>query len=378
MQQWMKPAVRWTAAAALTALAVWDAFAVGWAATLPTAAAAASLAAWPHLGRQSAVALLLAATVSLAATAAFGEAATNRAAAWWIAETAVLLALVFLASRTARTRLDTAAVAFGLLAVSLSPLRLGLRMEPPSDPAELVVLVLVWTSAGAAAAGAGRFLHRQRRERERAVDEARRAQRLALARDLHDYVAHDVTGIVVQAQAAQVVGEREPAQALAALARIESAGLQALTSLDRTVVLLREHDARLRDPGAGFADIDALARRFAEANGTSTSLDIDQALAGQPLADATGALAHRIVTEALTNVRRHAPDAAEVRIALRGLPSGLGVEVVNDLRTAPTGERREAGGQGLQQLTRTVHDHGGTLTAGPENGNWRLSAVLPL
>jgi signal transduction histidine kinase len=379
MQQWIKPAARWTAAAAVLGLAVFDGLGTGSAASAPAALAAAVLAARPSLrDRQRPWALLAAAAVSLMATADPGAATSNRAALWWIAETVVLLALVALGSRMAATRIEATAVVAAGIAIGLSPLRLGLRMDPPSAPEELAVLVLLWTIAAGSAAAFGRFMRRQRHERDRAVREARRTQRLSLARDLHDYVAHDVTGIVVQAQAAQVVGE--PAQAQAALARIEAAGLQALSSLDRTVLLLREHDALLRDHD-GFADIAVLASRFEEAGGARTSLVIDHGLASLPIPETVSALAHRIVTEALTNVRRHAPDAADVRISLNRLPNALAVEVVNDLPPEPNGEpqARIAGGQGLHQLEGSVNGRGGTFDAGPDgHESWRLSAVLPL
>ncbi|HEU5126664.1 MAG TPA: histidine kinase [Glycomyces sp.] len=377
MHPWIKPAARWSAAAAALGAAAFDAAATGSAAAAPAAVAVAALAAGPgRRGRAPAVALT--AAVSLAVTAGFGAAASNRAAAWWLLETAAVLCLIAAGSRTARTRFDGAALALAVAAAGLSPLRLGLRMDPPSDAAELAVLALLWAAAGAAAAAAGRWLHRLRRDRERAVAEARRSQRLSLARDLHDYVAHDVTGIVVQAQAAQVVGERDPAQALAALERIESAGLQALASLDRTVLLLREHEALLRDPGGGFADIVVLARRFEEGGGARTSVDIDAAAAGLPVTEAVGALAHRIVTEALTNVRRHAPEAADVRVRLRGLAGALAVEVANDVPAERPGGR-PGGGLGLRQLAGSVREAGGTFDAGPAGPEgWRLSAVLPL
>ncbi|WP_051704528.1 sensor histidine kinase [Glycomyces sp. NRRL B-16210] len=379
MQQWIAPAARWSAAAAVLGLAITDAFTIGPVATAPAATAAVALAAWPNLRNWLPHwGLLLPAVVSLAATADHGANTSNRAAAWWIAETLALLALVALGARAAGTGFATTAVTLAGLAAGLSPLRLGLRMEPPAAPEELAVLVLLWTAAAAAAAMVGRFLRRQRRERERAVNEARRSQRLSLARDLHDYVAHDVTGIVVQAQAAQVVGE--PAQALAALARIETAGLHALSSLDRTVLLLREHDALLRHPGEGFADITALARRFEETGGATASVHIDPALADLPVPEAISALAHRIVTEALTNLRRHAPDATEVRIAVTRLPNALAVEVANG-PPGPTGApaARIAGGQGLQQLAVAVTGLGGTFEAGPgDHDGWRVSAVLPL
>ncbi|MEU6860769.1 histidine kinase [Glycomyces sp. NPDC046736] len=369
---------RWAVAAAALGVAGAEVIATGSAACVPAALAAVVLA-WGRKGLRP-WALMAVAAVSLMATADPAAATSNRAAAWWIAETAVLIALVASGSRRAATGFEAAALIAAIVAIGLSPLRVGLRMDPPAAPEELALLVVLWTAAAAAAASFGRLLRRQRAERDRAVGEARRSQRLSLARDLHDYVAHDVTGMVVQAQAAQMVGAREPAHALAALARIETAGLQALSSLDRTVLLLREHDDLLRDPGDGFTDIAVLARRFEETGGARTAFVIDRGLTGLTVPEPVRALAHRVAAEALTNVRRHAPDAAEVRISLSRLPDALAVEIANDLPTVVNGQTsRIAGGSGLRQLERSVADLGGSFAAGPvDDATWRVSAVLPL
>lgn len=94
----------------------------------------------------------------------------------------------------------------------------------------------------AAAAATGGGLRTLETRRIRAVHEARRSQRLQLAGNLHDFVAHDVSGIVVLAQAAQVIGADRPEEVLPLLRQIEASGLQALGSMDRTVHMLRSSD----------------------------------------------------------------------------------------------------------------------------------------
>ncbi|MFC7648972.1 sensor histidine kinase [Streptosporangium lutulentum] len=142
--------------------------------------------------------------------------------------------------------------------------------------------------------------------RRRAVTEAKRAQRLILARDLHDFVAHDVSGILVQAQAAQLAPGPLPAQVTDALRRIEAAGLRALAAMDRTVQMLHEADETRSGAGEPLPGVDGLARLV---DGYSPSVRVD--LSVEPglerrLSQETSATVYRVVTEALTNVRRHA------------------------------------------------------------------------
>ena len=97
-----------------------------------------------------------------------------------------------------------------------------------------------WSLGAAGAAGAALHLNALDAERARSVADARRSQRLELARDLHDFVAHDVSAILVDAQAGRMVGANAPEHALAALGRIEEDALRALAAMDRTVRALRE------------------------------------------------------------------------------------------------------------------------------------------
>ncbi|MYS66635.1 hypothetical protein GTW66_22215 [Streptomyces sp. SID5473] len=157
------------------------------------------------------------------------------------------------------------AVPFVALAVSVWPLVLidGSFLEG-------VGVVAFWLLPVAVAVGAGAYPRRAADRRRQAVDEARREQRLRLSRDLHDFVAHDISGIVVQAQAARFVAEADPGQALAALERIERAGLNALASMDRTVAML--HTAGVADGAPPGPDrLPALVADFGAAGGAVAS-----------------------------------------------------------------------------------------------------------
>lgn len=376
MRTWFR-IVSWCFATVLMGWAAVDSLTVGWAA-VPAVAACLALVArrWPRL---AATTLIAAAVISLVVTIEYGGVASNRAAAWWFVETALLLAAIHLTARRADTTVEYAAVAAAALALFASPFRLGPLMDPPAPADELTLLGLLWLAAAGVAIAVGRYLFRLRRRGETAIAEARRSQRLSLARDLHDFVAHDVNGMVVQAQAAQFVGLTDPAQAMAALARIEAAGLRALSSLDRTVVLLQEHHDRLRDAAADFADIETLVRRFEEAGNTKVSLDIDPDLRCLSLAEPVTAAAHRVVVEALTNVRRHAPDATEVSVSLRHREPDLHIEILNDLPgSTRTDHTRPIGGSGLPGLSDHLGGLGGTIDANPDPEGWRVAAVLPL
>ncbi|MFB4196571.1 sensor histidine kinase [Streptomyces carpaticus] len=329
--------------------------------TLPAAlAGCAALLAPAHRWAAPAVAVL-----SLAATAGYPGPAGNAAGPWWLAESAALLALLVPAARYGRLRAVPA-----VLALAVLPLRVGPRLEPPSPPDEMAVVCLLALLAAGTAVAAGRYLRTLDARRARAVRDARRAQRIALARDLHDFVAHEVSGMLVQAQAARFVAAAEPAQAIAALERIETAGRRAMQTLDETVRMLDEDGARPGDRSA-LAELTDTVRRFPGA-----VLESDPAVAEVPES------AHRLVAEALTNVRRHAPGAPAVTVAVRRTADGLLVRVSN---TAPAGTTNPAattataafpgGGTGLAVLRRRLAAEGATLTAGPlDGGGWHTTA----
>ncbi|MFF5443712.1 sensor histidine kinase [Streptomyces sp. NPDC012888] len=222
------------------------------------------------------------------------------------------------------------------------------------------------------------LLRLQAVQRDREVRAVRTAERLELARELHDLVAHHVTGIVVEARAARFTrAHTEPERADAVLARIATAGDEALGSMRRLVKVLREDDAPTT-PVAGLRQIRDLTERFS-ATGPPVVLHVEPGLEDRVPAD-VAATAHRIVLEALTNVAKHASTATAVRVGLRSVPTGLELRVADDGgRPARLSEAARGGGYGLAGMTERAEALGGTLTAAPTpEGGWLVTALLPL
>ncbi|MFF8955292.1 histidine kinase dimerization/phosphoacceptor domain-containing protein [Streptomyces sp. NPDC014894] len=164
-----------------------------------------------------------------------GSGAENTARSLWsLAEAGLLLTLIVGVVRVAPRRQLRYAVPLAAFAVSVWPV----PSLTDGSLAEVVSVMVFWLVPVGGAVAVGGYPRRAAARRREAVDTARREQRLRLSRDLHDFVAHDISGIVVQAQAARFVAESAPEQALLALERIERAGLNALASMDRTVAML--------------------------------------------------------------------------------------------------------------------------------------------
>lgn len=245
----------------------------------------------------------------------------------------------------------------------------------------------------------GLFLRARDSERkttvEAAVTEAQTAERMALARELHDVVAHHVTGIVVQAQAVRIVAEQNPHVVADSLGQIENAGTEALAAMRR---LVRSMRGEAGDTGTGESsgpgeqattDLDADLRKLATSavHGVPVQLDVDVP-PGLPQEVARSAL--RIVQEALTNVSKHAPGAAAAWVTVRGEngdpESGDGsdrlhIRVADDGGPGDPGPLAAVGGYGLVGMRERVELLGGTLTAGRdgEHGDgWVVEAWLPV
>ena len=231
--------------------------------------------------------------------------------------------------------------------------------------------------------GAGIYLRALDQRGELAAESARRDERLELARELHDLVAHHVTGIVVQAQAAQVVADRDPTAAGTALVRIEGAGKEALDAMRRLVGSLREADgtegAAPIAPPVGLAGLDDLVAAT-EGTGLAVRLQVDDA-ARQGVPTTVAASAHRIVQESLTNARRHAVDATGALVDVRLDAGDLLVSITDDGRQPVGGPRNDRPGYGLVGMTERAHALGGDLVAGPvapPAHGWSVWARLPL
>ncbi|MGC4880665.1 sensor histidine kinase [Micromonospora sp. DT43] len=242
--------------------------------------------------------------------------------------------------------------------------------------AERIGAAVVWTTPALVAVVAGGYPRLMLHRRALAVEQAERAQRLQMARDLHDFVAHDISGIVAQAQAARYVAASQPEAAGPALERIEAAGLAALATMDRVVGMLHATDAGTVRPLPTLDDLPGLVDRF----GTAGHLDarLVQDLATGEVSRDNAAVTYRIVVEALTNVRRHAPTSTRVDVSVTGDATGITVRVHNDTALPPPPKRRNGhGGTGLAGLREQVAAGGGTLSAGPSERGWEVVAVIP-
>jgi signal transduction histidine kinase len=253
----------------------------------------------------------------------------------------------------------------------------------------LVLMLLV-----GAVAGFGGYLRTLDQRRGVAVTDTRRSERLAMAADLHDFVAHHVTGILVQTQMARLMATTEPEGLDPVLAGIEHAATEALASMRRTVGLLREGPDHAAGPGSGAGsgsgsgdrrpagDLAALADLvdgFGRPVGPKAVLRRDPSVPPE-LPHEVQAAVHRVVREALTNVRRHAADATEVTVGLTYDSGSLRVTVTDDGRGgAPMPHAARGGGFGLVGLAERVTALGGELRVGPRPGHgWQVEALLPV
>lgn len=204
-----------------------------------------------------------------------------------------------------------------------------------------------------------------------ALREARVHDRLRMARELHDLVAHHVSGILVRAQAARSLAGNPAAPAqdpVEVYGEIETAGAEALAATRKLVGMLRDNEHLLPLPGA---DLGAVVRAAAG----EVRVDLPGELEDLPVSPDVAAALHRVVLESLTNVRRHAPHATDVLVAVRATGGELELDVSNDL--AGAGADHTAG-YGIIGMTERVSALGGTFAAGPAGGRWHATARLPL
>jgi signal transduction histidine kinase len=220
-------------------------------------------------------------------------------------------------------------------------------------------------------------------ELEQAREElARRAvteERLRLARELHDVVAHSISVIAVQSGVGAHVAESRPEEVGKALTAIEATSRATLEELRRLLGVLRqdsEPQASL-SPVPGLADLDGLLGEVAKA-GLAVRLQVEGT--PSPLPAGVDLSAYRIVQEALTNVVKHA-GPAQAQVTIGYCDRDVTVEVTDDGRGAATstGEGRAGTGHGLIGMRERVAAFGGDLETGPRpGGGFRVAARLPL
>jgi signal transduction histidine kinase len=224
--------------------------------------------------------------------------------------------------------------------------------------------------------------HRQRvarLRRARAERDRRQAgeERLRIAQELHDVLAHNISLINVQAGVALHLMDRRPEQARTALATIKQASKEALNEMRSALAVLRGDHLAPRSPTPGLDQLDELTGRV-----ESAGLPVRTTVSGVARALPVGVdfAAYRIVQEALTNVYRHA-HATRARVELGYGPDRLTVTVSDDgTGGAPETEPApDGGGNGIPGMRQRATALGGDLTAGPApGGGFRVVAWFPL
>jgi signal transduction histidine kinase len=209
---------------------------------------------------------------------------------------------------------------------------------------------------------------------EREAELAAGQERARIARELHDVVAHGLSLMVVQAEAAEEMLTRSPEAAAQPLRRVQDTGRQSLAEMRRLLGVLRSagDDAASTAPQPSLRRLPDLVREAAD-----VGLTVDVDIVGEPADLALGVelAAYRIVQEALTNTRRHAR-ARSARVRLSYSPEVLRVEVTDD--GTGTGRPNPAG-HGLIGMRERAALYAGSLDAGPNpDGGFRVVAVLPL
>ncbi|MGW7358202.1 sensor histidine kinase [Streptomyces sp. NPDC054802] len=252
--------------------------------------------------------------------------------------------------------------------------------------------IFAWTGMAAAAGDAVRSRRAfvdaireraERAERTREEEAGRRVaeERLRIARDLHDVVAHHIALVNVQAGVAAHVMDKRPDQAKEALAHVREASRSALNELRATVGLLRQSGdpEAPTEPAPGLGVLDELVTRFRQAG---LPVEVARAEDGGTTPAAVDLAAYRIIQEALTNVQKHAGPDAKAEVSVVRVGSRLEITVIDNgaaKAETQTPGPADGGGHGLIGMRERVGALGGTLTAGPRyGGGFRVQAILPL
>lgn len=235
----------------------------------------------------------------------------------------------------------------------------------------IVGISLVCWLGGVAAGTALRLVDQRRAALE---DSARQQVRLELARELHDVVAHHVTGIAIQAQAGQLVAPDSPHDASDHFHAIEGAAVEALASMRRVVGQLRDGAV----PFVARCDFEALAQMVDHVTGPdSFGVDISVSRAGHAWPVEVEVAVMRVVQEAVTNVVRHGRGVRSARIIVNETTNDIEVLVSDDGHGSALMDH--SGGFGILGMQERVSALGGTLYAGPGPGaGWMVTAHLPL
>jgi signal transduction histidine kinase len=297
------------------------------------------------------------------------------------------------------TVMDRRGAAWRWISLLLVGTAIGISQAAPGhhQPYDTIFQVMIFATAVAAGLlsrvkrasiqAAQSRADRAEAELDRQSSQAAERERIRIARELHDVVAHHVSLIAVQAEAASSLLPGRPDQARRSVEVIGDTARQALTELRRLLGVLRRPSARLET--APSASLGTLGDVLDQVRGTGLQVDFE--VEGTPVALAPGVdlTAYRIVQEALTNTIRHA-SAARAAVRLRYEPGYITVSVTDSGRLSPAAARGTAApgpdlltgaGLGLAGIAERVASCGGSLTVGPVPGvqadGFAVTARLP-
>jgi signal transduction histidine kinase len=248
----------------------------------------------------------------------------------------------------------------------------------------MLAVAVAAVAAGAAQQARGEAAERdasRRAAEDTLLEHVARGERARIARELHDVVAHHISMIAVQAETARLTTPGMPPEGSKRLVAIGDTARQALTEMRRLLGVLRADAATepTRQPQPGLAQLNGLVDQARDSSGASARLILHGRVA--PLGPGIELTAYRIIQEALTNARRHAPgagvdvelDYTDEALRLRVRDNGPGCSAASGPSTG-----HPAAGHGLLGMRERAAMVGGTLSTGPApGGGFLIEAVLP-
>ena len=274
-----------------------------------------------------------------------------------------------------------------LLVVPYAVVRWGSGREALTGAALLLVAAgaAIWASYSgpgdvvggfavmSAALTLGAAVRYRARARHRELDQVKLLEREALARDLHDTVAHHVSAIAIRAQAGLATSAVDPAAAADALRVIEAEASRTLAEMRTMVRVLRRGEPVDLAPTAGIADLERLASR--DRGGPAVDVEVVGDVGGLP--EPVGAAIYRLAQESVTNARRHARHATRIEVRVTADDAAVRLRVSDDGEAAG-GRDGAAPGFGVVGMIERATLLGGTCEVGPAPGRgWTVTAVLP-
>jgi signal transduction histidine kinase len=289
---------------------------------------------------------------------------------------AVLLAVVLYTVAMTQPPRRSVISAVATLVLTLAALTISSRTASHARYVQVLFTASVTAIAAAWTLGTATREHRRwaARTAERAAQEAVADERLRIARELHDVLAHSMSLITAKAAVTNYLLDARPEEARSALSVIEATGRSALVEMRRMLGVLRDgaDSASPYAPTPGLADLETLADLATEA-GVRTHLDV---YGDRNVPEGVSSSTYRIVQEALTNAVKHAtPAHCRVRVDITA--QEVAIEIVDDGRGGRAGV--STAGHGIAGMRERANLLGGELSAGPSpSGGFRVTARLPI